>query len=345
MVRSIAHRRLVGLLGAALFLASCGTPAAPTASGSDTASAPTAAPASGGQPRYKIALVLGQLSDSFYTSMQCGAQEAASKFGDVDLTVQGPAKWDASLQTPIVNALTANQVQAIIIAVNDGKAMYAPLKAANDAGIKIVSVDTKLEDPAFVVTNIASDNKALGAEAAKTLAQLVGDKGVVLTPAIRAGVSTAGERVQGFVDEMKANHPSIEVVYLGQAEDTADSQVAAFNAAFVAHPDLAGIFSIANNQSEAAATAIRGLPADRQQVVKVVSFDAGEALVKSLKADQLQALIAQKPAEMGALAVEMARKALRGEQVESAIPTGGVGITKDTIDSPDFSRYVYKSNC
>lgn len=329
---------------AGTLLASCG--AAPAANtGSNSAPAATAAPAAN-TDRYKVALVLGQMSDSFYTSMQCGAQEAANRLGNVDLTVQGPAKWDASLQTPIVNALVASQVQAIAIAVNDGKAMYAPLKSANDAGIKVIGVDTKLEDSSFVVTNISSDNTALGVEAAKTLATLIGDKGTVLTSAVPPGVSTVGERVQGFLDEMKNNHPNIKVVYLGtNPGDSIDAVVAAFNGAFTANPDLTGIFSVSNNESEATATAIRGLPADMQKNIKVVSFDAGEALVEALKADKLQALVAQKPAEMGAQAVEAAVKALKGETVEKNIPTGGVGITAENVATPEFSQFVYKSKC
>lgn len=344
MNRQMLHRALVALVAAGL-LAACG--AAPTApGGSNPAPAgATVAPAAAAAPRYKVALVLGQMSDSFYTSMQCGAQEAADKLGNVDLTVQGPAKWDATLQTPIVNALVASQVQAIAIAVNDGKAMYAPLKSANDAGIKVIGVDTKLEDSSFVVTNISSDNRALGVEAAKTLAMLMGDQGTALTSAVPPGVSTVGERVQGFVDEMKNNHPNIKLVYLGTSADSVDATVAAFNGSFTANPELTGVFSISNNQSEAAATAIKGLPADLQQKIKVVSFDAGETLIEALKADKLQALIAQKPAEMGAQAVEAAVKALQGETVEKSIPTGGVGITAENVANPEFAKFVYKSKC
>ena len=37
--------------------------------------------------KYKIALILGTTTDNFYTSMQCGAVEAARRLGDVELTV------------------------------------------------------------------------------------------------------------------------------------------------------------------------------------------------------------------------------------------------------------------
>lgn len=290
--------------------------------------------------KYRIALILGTTTDNFYTSMQCGAQEAAKRLGDVDLTIQGAPRWDATLQTPVVNAVTASGVQAIAIAVNDGRALYAPLKAANDKGIKIVGVDTRLADSGFVVSNISSDNRALGAEAARTLAKLMGEKGTALIPPITPGITTVADRIQGFIDEMKANHKNIKIAYKGISEDAS-----AFSAAFAANPDITGMFLIANNEALVAAGAIRQLPASRRDKISVVSFDAAPALVQALKSNQIQAIVAQKPAQMGALAVETARKALMGQAVAKSQPTGGVGLTQSNINQPAFAQYVYKSNC
>ena len=290
--------------------------------------------------KYRIALILGTTTDNFYTSMQCGAQEAAKRLGDVELTIQGAPRWDATLQTPVVNAVTASGVQAIAIAVNDGRALYAPLKAANDKGIKIVGVDTRLTDSGFVVSNISSDNRALGAEAARTLAKLMGEKGTALIPPITPGITTVADRIQGFIDEMKANHKNIKIAYKGISEDAS-----AFSAAFAANPDITGMFLIANNEALVAAGAIRQLPASRRDKISVVSFDAAPALVQALKSNQIQAIVAQKPAQMGALAVETARKALMGQAVAKSQPTGGVGLTQNNINQPAFAQYVYKSNC
>ena len=290
--------------------------------------------------KYRIALILGTTTDNFYTSMQCGAQEAAKRLGDVELTIQGAPRWDATLQTPVVNAVTASGVQAIAIAVNDGRALYAPLKAANDKGIKIVGVDTRLTDSGFVVSNISSDNRALGAEAARTLAKLMGEKGTALIPPITPGITTVADRIQGFIDEIKANHKNIKIAYKGASEDAS-----AFSAAFAANPDITGMFLIANNEALVAAGAIRQLPASRRDKISVVSFDAAPALVQALKSNQIQAIVAQKPAQMGALAVETARKALMGQAVAKSQPTGGVGLTQSNINQPAFAQYVYKSNC
>lgn len=302
--------------------------------------APTSAQMAATAPKYRIALILGTTTDNFYTSMQCGAQAEAKRLGDVELTVQGAPTWDATLQTPVVNAVVASNVQAIAIAVNDGRALYAPLKAASDKGIKVIGVDTRLTDSSFVVTNISSDNRALGAEAARTLAKLMGEKGTAMIPPITPGITTVVDRIGGFLDEIKANHKNIKVVYKGASQDSS-----AFSAAFAANPDITGKFLIANSEALVAAGAIRQLPAARRDKISVVSFDAAPALVQSLKDNQIQAIVAQKPAEMGALAVQNARKALMGLSVPKNIPTGGVGLTRSNVSSPAFAQYVYKANC
>jgi ribose transport system substrate-binding protein len=105
--------------------------------------------ASGGgeQEEYDMTLIAGVKGDEFYITMNCGAQEKAKELG-VNLDFQGPDKFDASLQTPIVNAVAAKQPDAVLIAPTDTKAMFAPIQQLSSGGSKIVLVDTTLEQPA-----------------------------------------------------------------------------------------------------------------------------------------------------------------------------------------------------
>src|SRR5215211_1335327 len=133
--------------------------------------------ASGGGEKktYKMTLVAGVKGDEFYITMNCGAQEEAKKEG-VQLDFQGPDQFDASLQTPIVNAVAAKKPDAVLVAPTDTKAMYAPIKQLADAGSKVVLVDTTLEQADLAVSQIASDNVGGGKEAAKALGDLIGGK-------------------------------------------------------------------------------------------------------------------------------------------------------------------------
>ena len=78
--------------------------------------------------------------------------------------------------------------------------------------------------------------------------------------------------------------------------------------------------------------------------VKIVGFDAGPKQVDGPQgAACLQALVAQKPADIGAQGVQQAVAALNGEPTKTKIGTGSTILTKDNLaDNPDA---VYKSSC
>jgi ribose transport system substrate-binding protein len=79
--------------------------------------------------------------------------------------------------------------------------------------------------------------------------------------------------------------------------------------------------------------------------VKVVGFDAGPDQIKQLQAGDVQALVAQKPYDIGAQGVQQAAFAIEGKQVEPAIATESLIVTKDNMSDPEVSKYIYKDKC
>ncbi|MDP9135296.1 MAG: substrate-binding domain-containing protein, partial [Actinomycetota bacterium] len=77
--------------------------------------------------------------------------------------------------------------------------------------------------------------------------------------------------------------------------------------------------------------------------VKIVGFDAGPKQVKDLEDGTVQALIAQKPADIGAQGVQQAVAALKGEATKAKIGTGSTILTKDNL--ADNQDAIYKSSC
>jgi ribose transport system substrate-binding protein len=285
-----------------------------------------------------MTLIAGVKGDEFYLTMNCGAQAEAKAKG-VTLDFQGPDKFDASLQTPIVNAVAAKKPDAVLIAPTDTKAMYAPIKQLADDGSKVVLVDTTLDQPTMAVSQIASDNLKGGQTAAEELSKLIGGSGKVMTVNVKPGISTTDARGQGF--EQGAKAAGLE--YLGQQYDDDDPAKAAavVNAMLAKHPDLKGIFAANLFSAEGAATALR--QAGKLGKVKIVGFDAGPKQVEDLKAGLVQALIAQQPAQIGKDGVDQALAALDGKPTTKEIGTGFSVITKDNLDQNQDA--LYKSTC
>ena len=294
----------------------------------------------GGDDAYKIAFVQGVAGDEFYISMQCGIEAAAEAAG-ATVEVQGPEKFDPTLQKPIVDAVVASQPDALLIAPTDVTAMQAPIQAAADAGIKVVLVDTTLEDPSMAVSQIASDNEGGGAAAFEAIQAAHPEGGKVLVVSVDPGISTTDARAKGFEDAVAedSNFESLGVEYSHNEPAEAARIV---TAALQANPDIVGIFAANLFAAEGSATGIQ--QAGKQGEVTVVGFDAGPAQVEALQNDVVQALVAQEPATIGTDGVEQALAALNGDTTEEKIQTGFTVITKDNLET-EGADAVYKSSC
>ncbi len=316
------------LLGAALMLvvAACGSDSSKGGGGSSSA-----------KKSYKMTLIAGVKGDEFYITMNCGAQAEAKKLG-VKLDFQGPDQFDASLQTPIVNGVAAKKPDAVLIAPTDSKAMYAPIKQLADSGSKIVLVDTTLEQADLAESQIASDNLGGGKAAADALAKQIGGKGKVFVNNVKPGISTTDLRAKGFQDEAKKL--GLTFVGVDYNQDQPDKAAAITKAQLAKNPDLKGIFATNLFGAEGSAS---GLREAGKSGVKIVGFDAGPKQVKDLQGGVLQALVAQRPADIGAQGVDQAYAALTGKPTKKKIATGSAILTKANLSSNQDA--VYKSKC
>jgi ribose transport system substrate-binding protein len=292
----------------------------------------------------KFVLMQGVKGDPFYISMECGAKEKAKELG-VDLQVQGPDKFDATLQNPLLDAVAASKPAALLVAPNDVKASATPIKRIQERGTKVVLVDTTVDDTSVGVSRIATDNNLGGQKAAEALNTLVnGATGKVLVVSVDPGISSTDARVAGFNDAVKSKYSNFTLAsdtqYSHNSPQTAASVI---QAELQRNPDLVGVFATNLFTAQGVATGIRA--AGKSNQVKVVGFDAGPDQIKQLQAGDVQALVAQKPYDIGVQGVEQAANAVEGASVTAKIDTESLIVTKDNLNDPNVSKYVYKDSC
>jgi ribose transport system substrate-binding protein len=322
----------VAAAGAAVaLLAGCGQGQVGQTPGGSAAAAPG---------NKNLVLVPGVQNEPFYISMQCGAQTEAAKLG-YKLDTQAPQKFDASMQTPIVNALGANKPAALLIAPTDDVAMATPMVTLKNMGVKVIEVDTALQDTSVAQSSISSNNSEGGKLAADTLAGLVkGQKGSVLVLDTIAGTSTTNARAKGFTDELK-KYPNLKSVGVQFTQNEPDQAASKVTATLSSTPDLVGIFATNLNSGEGAATGLHN--AGKIGKVKLVGFDASPSEVDGLNSGDFQALIAQDPTGIGKQGVDQAVAAVEGKPVQRNIDAPLIAITKDDMDAKQ--QYFYKSSC
>jgi ribose transport system substrate-binding protein len=293
----------------------------------------------------KIGFLAG-VQDPFYFTMQRGAELAAADLG-IELVTQIPEDWNATVQTPMLDAMVARgDLDFLFLAPVDKEAMVAPLQTAVDSGLPLLTVDTFIGDGdyangpvTFPLSYIGSDNVLGGYLGCQALAEAMGGAGKVYIQNVKPGISTTDQREEGCRNALD-EYPDIELVGVDYNDDDPSKAQAQVQAMLQREPDLGGIFGTNVFSAQGAGQVVQN--SGLSGVVKVVAFDATELAIELLKEGTVDLVIAQKPADMGYMATMMATAYLNGvTSIPTRIPTGYAIITQDNVDDPEIAKYIY----
>jgi ribose transport system substrate-binding protein len=286
--------------------------------------------------------------DPFYQVMETGVNAAAEDLG-IEVVTQIPPTWGVEAQTPILDSMIARgDLDYIITAPVEKDQMVGPLQAAVDAGIKVITVDTFLGDGdyengpvTFPIAYIGSDNVEGGRIAARGLAEAIGGEGKVYINSTNPNVSSVEGREQGFAEVMAEEYPDITV--LGPDYNLDDQARAAqqTSAMLETNSDLAGVFGTNVFSAGGAGNAVvnAGLGGE----VQVVAYDATQEAIELMGDGVVTLVLAQKPFDMGYMAVQFAAADARGvTSLPRRVETGFAIIDSENVDDPEYSRFIYQ---
>ncbi len=265
-------------------------------------------------PTLTVAFVPKALNSPFWAAMERAAQREATAQGVRLVALAADRETDVERQYQIIENLIEQQVDAILLAPAGSRELVPAIKKANDAGIPVVLLDTRIDTDAaeavgaHIVTYIGSDNFEGGAVAGRYLAAKLGGAGDVAVIEGISGHETADQRRLGFLEGIRA-FPAVRVV----ASQPANWERAlAYNVAenlLQAHPELDAVFAANDEMALGAVEAVAA--ARRLGQVKVVGFDAIPGALDNIRAGRLLGSVAQFPGEMGRLGVRHAALLLR----------------------------------
>lgn len=283
-----------------------------------------------------IALVVKTLNNPFFIDMEKGAEEAAAELG-VKLSVQAAEREvDVEQQMQIIENLIQRKVAAICVAPSGSREIIPAIIKANKAGIPVLTVDTRIDTVALkkaggsVVTYIGSDNFQGGVIAGEYIIDLLHSKGKIAILEGLPGHETGDQRLAGFHSAVD-NVIGIEIVASQTANWERDKGYIVFQNILQAHPEIEALFACNDIMALGAAEAIAA--AGKTGEIIVVGFDAVDDARKAISSGEMNASIAQHPAEMGRLAVINAVKLINGKSIPEYIPVKIEMITKDKLDS------------
>src|ERR1043166_7761910 len=188
-------------LALSLIALSCGGPAQEPASGS---------------PKITIAVIPKGTTHEFWKSIHAGsikaARELTAQGTNVEVIWKGPLREDdREQQIQVVEGFISQGVKGIVLAPLDNRALVRPVEEAASAGVPTVIIDSGLESDK-IVSFVATDNLKGGMLAADRVGDLLAGKGKVLMLRYQEGSASTEQRETGFLQEMKAKYPNIEVI-------------------------------------------------------------------------------------------------------------------------------------
>jgi ribose transport system substrate-binding protein len=295
--------------------------------------------------RTTISVIPKGTTHAFWQSVHAGAVKASQELGVEILWVGTEKEDDRQQQIALVDNQVMNQVDGIVLAPQDGKALRRPVKAAVDKNVPVVIIDSGLEDSEETYASfVATDNREGGRLAGRELARLLNGAGKVIMLRCLEGSASTDEREAGFLEAIAAI-PAIEVVSHEQYGGATTAQALQVSENLLlrfkdAEGDLTiqGIFC--PNESTTFGM-LQALRRNRQAgKVRFVGFDAAEALVTALRQGEIDGLVVQNPFKMGYLGVKTMVQHLRGETVEKRIDTGVTFVTATNIDTPEIQTLL-----
>ncbi len=282
----------------------------------------------------RIALVVKSLGNGFFDAAAKGAQEAATELGDVEVIYTGPTAATAEAQIEVVNALIAQQVDAIAISANDPDALVPALQRAMERGIKVISWDSGVAQEGRQLHLNPSDVNLIGETIIKLAADYLPDGGDV---AILSAASTATNQ-NAWIEAAKAvipeKFPNINLVATVYGDDDSVKSTEEARGLIAAYPDLKAIIAPTTVGVVAAAQVVTD-----QNLIGKINV-TGLALPSEFKQfidnGASQAVALWNPIDLGYSAVYLAKALVDGEEAKpgATFSIGHVGeVTLDDTNS------------
>jgi ribose transport system substrate-binding protein len=343
--------RILGLTATvAIAAAACSGSAsttAPPAASAPAASANTSGTASdytpptdGGAAKGKtIAIISKGEQHQFWQAVKKGALDEAAKLG-VTATYQGPAtESEVDKQLTMLQTALSSNPAAVCFAALDSKAAGSLLQQAKDANIPVIGFDSGV-DSDIPVTTVATDNIAAAGVEADKLAELIGDTGKVGVIVHDQTSQTGVTRRDGFVNQMKAKHPNIQVVDVqyGAGDPVKSADIA--KSMMTANPDLKGFFGANEGSIKGILNALK--ETGNEGKIVAVGYDSGQQQLDAINSGVQAGAITQNPVGIGAKCVDAAVDAINGKELPKNIDTGFYWFDKTNIDDPEIQAVLYK---
>ncbi len=254
-------------------------------------------------------------TNPFFVKMKEGATAKAAELGMELKSYAGRIDGDHEAQVAAIEACIADGAKGILITASDTKAIVDSVKAARDAGLLVIALDTPLDPIDAADATFATDNfkagELIGQWARATLGDKAAEAKIALLDLAISQPSVDVLRDQGFLQGF-----GVDLGDAGKWGDETDPRIVghevtsgneegglkAMETLLAKDPDINVVYTI---NEPAAAGAFEALKAvGREKDVLIVSVDGGCPGVANVKDGVIGATSQQYPLAMASLGIE-----------------------------------------
>jgi ribose transport system substrate-binding protein len=278
-------------------------------------------------------------SISFWRAMNEGVHAAAKEYG-VKVEIIGPQEeTEVEEQIRLLEEAILRKPKAIVLAATDYNQLEPVSGRIRKAGIPLITVDSGVNGT-MSASLVATDNYAAGRKAGNAMLERLPRGAKVTVVSFVKGSTPAIERERGVRDSLAEGGINIiETLYSNTQEERAYSLTKELLQGEKGS-SLQGIIGLNEPSTVGAARAVKEWRRPDQRFI-MIGFDSSMKEIAFLEEGVLQAIVVQKPFNMGYLAIKTAWEASNGKSVPPRIDTGAEVITPGTMFTKENQKLLF----
>ena len=269
------------------------------------------------------------MENPYFITLENSIRETLTEQGH-ELITMDPGT-DAATQESQIEQMIDSGIDAIFLSPVNWESITPSLQALQEAGVKIINVDTQVKEMDYVDAYVGSDNVEAGRICGQALMERCPEGGKVLILECPTQ-NSINDRITGFEEVISDADPGFEIVARENTDGKFEKSLEVAQAALEAYPDVTAIMCGNDQIAVGAQTAVNLLGMDN---VIIYGVDGSPDIKKELlKSDtQIAGTAAQSPINMGKEAVSVALAVLDGGEYEKENYVEIIDmITKDNVE-------------
>jgi galactofuranose transport system substrate-binding protein len=246
-------------------------------------------------------------------------KDEAAKLGVKKLLTTN-AQSQLSKQISDIQDMLNQGAQLLIVAPLNSAGLEPALQAAASKKVPVITIDRKITGSPCkdYLTFLGSNFVEQGKRAADAMIKATGGTGKVAILLGASGNNVTTDRTNGFVDQVKAKAPGLEIVAQQTGEFARDKGQQVMEQLIQSKPDITAVYAENDEMALGAITALKAAGKNPDKDIKIVSIDGTRNAVQAIVDGTINAVIESNP-RFGPLAFKTAQDFYAGTAIPANV--------------------------